>query len=108
MSSVFAGLAAEVVDATFELWGESDPTAYTPPGGGSPIPCTVILAKRDEGAHPADGRPLAGQQTISVRVAEVPSPAAQGSFTVGLQSYTIATPPILVDSGGLVGKMWIE
>ncbi|MBR0855483.1 head-tail joining protein [Bradyrhizobium liaoningense] len=101
-------LAAAAIDAAYLAWGKA--ASYTPPGGGSAAPCTVLLDVRDSGARPEDGSPPAGQAWIEVRAREVAAPLAGGTFTmtVGAKIYEILSRPLPADADGYAWKMWVE
>lgn len=95
--------AQETVDDTYAEFGRS--AVYTPPGG-DPVLCVVIVDLRDAGSRPDDGRPIAGQITIEVRLSEIAEPAAQGVFVFDGRTVTVMNRPMLDDEEGLVWKMW--
>lgn len=78
---------------------------YTPPGGGSAAPCSILIGdladddgeKRAEfrGAAPATGF------LVSVLKTQVEAPAAGGVFAVGSSIYTIVGAPALDDTGAI-------
>lgn len=94
------------IDTTFRAFGMA--ATYTPPGGGTPIACAIILDKRDPDQQPANGRPLAGVKVIEVRASEVAAPAAGGTFLVGIVTYTITNRPEHSDPAGLAWTMWVK
>lgn len=106
----FASDAAQsVIDDTYVEFGHS--ATYTPPGGSPGDPITIIVDLRDEGSRPDDGRPIAGQVTIEVRVTELALPAQSGIFTFteasfGGRQVTVMNRPMLDEEEGLVWKMW--
>jgi hypothetical protein len=101
-----ADVAQLAVDATFEAFGHC--AVYTPPVGSPSDPILIIVDLRDPGARPDDGRPLAGQIGIEVRITEVATPVKGGVFDFDKGSFTVANRPMLADEDGLVWKMWAE
>lgn len=101
-------LAAAAIDAAYLAWGKA--ALYASPGGGSAVPCTVLLDLRDSSARPEDGSPPAGQAWIEVRAREVAAPAAAGTFTmtIGGKVWEIASRPLPADADGYAWKMWVE
>lgn len=100
--------AAAAIDAAYLAWGKA--ASYLPPGGGSAVPCTVLLDVRDSSARPEDGSPPAGQSWIEVRAKEVAAPLAGGTFTItiGGKVYEISSRPLPTDADGYAWKMWVE
>lgn len=108
--SEFDAIAAEARAEVYAVFGKA--ASYAPPGGGDALPCVIQVDKRDAGAKPDDGRPLAGQVTIKVRASEVAAPARAGIFTLdsseGGAVYTVINRPLPVDPGGAEWTMWAE
>lgn len=108
--SEFDGLAGEARGEVYAVFGKL--AAYIPPGGGAAVPCTIQVDKRDLGARPDDGRPLAGQVTIKVRASEIATPARGGTFTLdateGGAVYVVANRPQLLDPNRDEWTMWAE
>jgi hypothetical protein len=94
------------IDTTFRAFGKA--ATYTPPGGGTPVACSIVLDKRDPDQRPDEGRPLAGVLVLEVRASEVAAPAARGTFLVGAKTYTVANRPERSDPEGLAWTMWVE
>jgi hypothetical protein len=113
--SPFTAFALVAVNEVFKLHGVA--AIYTPPVGAA-VPCTVILDRRDGGAKPEDGRPLAGQSTIKVRSSDValpenggtfvPGETVNGTFGPGPATFTVVNRPQIEDPDGLVWTMWVE
>lgn len=99
--------ASDAVDQTFAEFGHA--ATYTAIDG-NPAPCTIIVDLRDAGSRPDDGRPIAGQITIEVRLSEIAAPAQGGIFSFSVngaaRSATVMNRPQLDDEEGLVWKMW--
>jgi hypothetical protein len=73
---------------------------------GSTTPITIIVDLRDQASRPDDGRPIAGQITIEVRLTEVAAPIHGNTFVFGGRTATVSNRPWLDDEEGLVWKMW--
>jgi len=73
-----AEIATEAVDACFAAFGVA--ATYTPPGGGSPIPCTVIRDGRDRQPTGTFGRPVIKGTIVEVRASEIAALAKDGTF----------------------------
>ncbi len=108
--SEFDAIAAGARDEVYATFGKA--ASYAPPGGGSSRPCVLLLDVRDTGARPEEGRPLAGQVTLRVRVSEVEQPLKGGVFRLdpseGGAAYTVANRPQPVSRDGGEWKMWGE
>jgi hypothetical protein len=98
----FVDAAQAVVDDSFAEFGK--PATYN----DNPVPVTIIVDLRDEGARPDDGRPVAGQITIEVRKSEIAQPSHGDTFTFGARTATVSNRPQLDEDEGLVWKMWAE
>jgi hypothetical protein len=72
-----ATLAAAFADA-----GIADAATYTPPGGGSPVPCTVYV-DRDVQVYTVDQTDVATMRTaVTFMLAEVANPQRAGTVTL--------------------------
>ena len=82
----------------FEVFGV--PATYTPPGGGEPVPCTIIRNRADRELSFGTGKPMAAGDRIEVRAAEV-TPAAGGTFVIGegdgAEMVRVVGDPIVAD-----------
>jgi hypothetical protein len=68
--------------AAFANAGLADAATYTPPGGGSAVPCTVYV-DRDVQVYSVDQVDVATPRTVvTFLLAEVPSPARGGTVTL--------------------------
>lgn len=94
------------VDASFAVWGKA--ATYVPPGGGAPIPCTVIRDLRDREMSGLNGRPFLQRMLIEVRSSEVPAPAKGGTFIVNGSSYSIESDPESDDPERLVWRCTVR
>jgi hypothetical protein len=56
--------------------------SYTPPGGGSSTPCTLLKSSQDRQAAGTFGRPILKGDVIAVRKSELAAPAAGGTFVI--------------------------
>lgn len=90
------------VDASFAVWGKA--ASYVPPGGGAPVPCTVIRDIRDRAMSGLKGRPVMQGVVIEVRKSEIAAPARSGTFIIDGSSFLIESDPRSDDSERLV---WI-
>jgi hypothetical protein len=88
------------VDASFAVWGRA--ATYVPPGGGTPIACTVIVRNLNKDHPEFSGRPIKQGHAVEVRLSELASPAAGGRFMVGTASYVIVGQPALDAPDNLV------
>jgi hypothetical protein len=93
-------LAALAVDAAFAARGTA--ASYTPPGGGTPVPCTVIRDATDRQLSSPLGRPVMKGTTLQVRVSEIAAPARGGTFVIGVESLVIKSDPEARDAERLV------
>jgi hypothetical protein len=94
-------LAALAINAAFAARGRA--AAYTPPGGGSPIPCIVINDAGDCQAVGGLGRPILRGNILKVRKSEIPTPARGGTFAIdGGETLKVASDPENVDAERLV------
>ncbi len=105
--SAFDQIAEMARGAAYDLMG--DAATYQPPGGDA-VPCWIMIDVRDQDAKPEDGRPLAGQVTITVRASEVALPVHHGRFviTASGKTYTVVSRPLPVDAAGAEWSMWAE
>ena len=55
---------------------------YSPPGGGSSTPCTLLMGMQDRTLAGNLGRPIMQGIEASVRKAELAAPAKGGTFAV--------------------------
>lgn len=82
----------------FETFGL--PAVYTPAGGGTSVPCTVIRNRADREMSFGAGKPMAVGDQIEVRSAEV-TPAAGGRFVIGegdsAETVRVVGDPIVAD-----------
>jgi hypothetical protein len=85
---VSAALAQLPVDAVFAVRGTA--ATYTAPGGGEPVPCTVIRESRDREFGGLSGRATMQGNVIKVRKSEIAAPAKGGTFTVLASAETVA------------------
>lgn len=86
--------AAAKKAARDRLRKDGEPATYTPPGGGSPVPCHALVEKPPApDAAPDSPLPMItlGTQTVTLLVEEVPSPRRDGTVTVGSSSYVLDT-----------------
>jgi hypothetical protein len=97
-----ASLEQIAVDASFVVWGKA--ASYVPPGGGAPVPCTVIRDVRDRAVSGLKGRPVMQGAVIEVRRAEIAVPAKGGTFIIDGSSFSIEGDPESDDPERLV---WI-
>jgi hypothetical protein len=93
-------LAALAINAVFSARGRA--ATYTPPGGGSSTPCTVIDDSRDRQAVGGLGRPVMRGNVLQVRISEIAAPAKGGTFTIDSETFKIVGDPITEDSGRLI------
>lgn len=77
---------------------------YTPPGGGVATACVILVNDVDPDAQPGDGRPIIGQKLISVRRAQLATPAHEGTFVVPGATYTVVGRPRLE---AVDGAIWV-
>jgi hypothetical protein len=89
----------------FEVFGVA--AAYTPPGGGPSVACTVILDSRDRELEFGRGAAVMQGQTLQVRRSEVP-PAKGGTFAVGLVMLTVLDDPRSDDPDRHVWRMTVR
>jgi hypothetical protein len=94
------GLEQIAVDASFAVWGKA--ATYVPPGGGAPIPCTVIRDVRDRAMSGLKGRPVMEGVVIEVRRSEIAAPARGGTFIIDGSSFSIESDPESDDPERLV------
>jgi hypothetical protein len=66
---------------------------YSPPGGGTGMPCTLLMGTQDRAIGATLGRPIAKGIEACVRAAELPAPAKGGTFVVDGQTLTIQGDP---------------
>jgi hypothetical protein len=90
----------------FEVFGVA--AAYTSPGGGSPVPCTVILDSRDRELEFGRGAPVIQGQVLQVRRSELPAPAKGGTFAVGSATLTVLDDPRSDDPDRHVWRMTVR
>jgi hypothetical protein len=102
--SAFADHAKRAINAVFEHLGR--PATYTPPGGGAPTACTIVLDKREPESQQGEGRPQAGIVTIEVRKSEIALPAKKGVFAVEATTYAVLDRPTADDPDGLIWTLW--
>jgi hypothetical protein len=76
---------------------------YSPPGGGSSTPCTLLMGTQDRSAAGGFGRPMLQGIEASVRAAELPAPAKGGTFVVDGASLTVLGDPRTDDADR---KIW--
>ena len=93
-------LAALAINAVFAARGRA--ASYSPPGGGSATPCTVIDDSRDRQAAGGLGRPVMRGNVLKVRKSELPSPAKGGTFTIDTETLKIVGDPVSDDPGRLI------
>lgn len=79
---------------------------YTPPGGGSAVPCTIVLdlgRPRDFEAEGGRGgaRAAIARQRCQVLVDQVPVVAIGGSFEAGARTFRVAADPDLDETGAI-------
>ena len=90
----------------FEVFGVA--ATYTPPGGGSPVSCKVILDSRDRELEFGRGAAIMQGQTLQVRRSELPSPAKGGTFTIGAETLTVLDDPRSDDPDRHVWRMTVR
>jgi len=84
------------LDATligaFKDAGLADDAVYTPPGGGAPVACEVMV---DEGIAEfgEDLATVVGRRTlVSLQLRQVPNPVRGATVQVGAATYTLDIP----------------
>ena len=94
--------AALAINAVFAARGRA--ATYSPPGGGSSTPCTVIDDSRDRQAAGGLGRPVMRGNVLQVRKSELANPATGGKFTYvdGGETLTIQGSPTSLDAARLI------
>lgn len=65
---------------------------YTPPGGGSPVSCTVMVTAGGENAPGNLPVIASGRTVIAFLAAEVPNPKRDGTILVGATTYIVDAP----------------
>lgn len=76
----------------FKGAGLADDATYTPPGGGSPVSCEVMV---DEGIAEfgEDLATVVGRRTlVSLQLRQVPNPVRGATVQVGTDTYTLDIP----------------
>jgi hypothetical protein len=75
--------------AAFGEAGMADAGTYTPPGGGTPVDCTVLVDREQQDF--ADGiEPVSGQRVaVTLFLAEVEDPEQDGLVVVGSESWVL-------------------
>lgn len=100
--------AQRTIDAVFRTNGMA--ANYSPPGGGSTTPCTIMRAAPDEelGGN-FHGAPFMQADKVAVRTVEVLAPVKDGTFTLveGGDVITILSDPRSRDDFGLVWTMTV-
>lgn len=85
-----ADIAAALVDA-----GLADVATYTPPGGGSAVPCTVYV-DRDVQVYGDDQMPVGAPRTlITIFRSDVDAPARLGTVTLTETAETFKLDEVL-------------
>lgn len=75
--------------AAFLEAGAADEATYTPPGGGTPIDCTVLV-DREHQEFGDGGEPISGQRVVvTVFLAEIDDPKQGALVTVGAESWVL-------------------
>jgi hypothetical protein len=89
-------IAALALNAVYATFGKK--AFYTAPGGGAPVPCTVIEDSRDREAPFAQGgRPFLRGNVLKVRVSEIAIAAKGGVLAVTEDGVTYTDHKILHD-----------
>lgn len=76
--SLFKEQAVAAMAAQFSEHG--DPAVYTPPGGGTPVACTVVRDQID--SELGIGRQFTRADVIDVRRSELALPEKDGTFAI--------------------------
>jgi hypothetical protein len=93
-------LAALAINAVFAARGEA--ASYSPPGGGSSTPCTIINDGSDRQAAGTLGRAVTRGNVLQVRKSEIAAPAKGGTFTTDSETLKILGDPVSEDAGRLI------
>jgi hypothetical protein len=89
----FADLATLAVGTVTDFIGVA--ATYTPPGGGTPVSCTIMVSRADSASQEFTGHAKTGGYLVEVRVSEIAAPARGGVFAVGTKLYSIVGDPVL-------------
>jgi hypothetical protein len=68
--------------------GFADAAAYTPPGGGTAVPCTVLVDRAAQFFGPA-GEVVGTRIAVTLFLADVANPQQGGTVTVGDEAFEL-------------------